>query len=190
MLAITTHWLTFLAIKNSDATVEYWFFDSFNNHYLDFDWQQILDYIQIKNEERLKFKKPALTNFQKESYSMCMKDIQTSLKLIISSIEGTDNIEAYSYNRQFNIFAYPLEAAMCVGKEEGCQVVKEFKHDIKRFFGRSIDWNMLYPDNSAIMNKIIEFGGQVKNYSSEGKLLYSCVSQGNPGIFAKLLGRF
>lgn len=37
MLAVTTHWLTFIAIKANGKT-QFWFFDSFNNHYLDYGW--------------------------------------------------------------------------------------------------------------------------------------------------------
>lgn len=172
MLAITTHWLTFIAIK-SNQQVEYWFFDSFNNHYLDFDWKQITDYIEMKNEERIKFKKPALTNFQKETYSMCMKDVQTSLKLIIGCLEGRDNIEAYSYNRAFHIFGDHLEAAMCVGHQEVALVIRDYQHDIKRFFQRNIEWKLLYSHNHKLMKQLVEYSLKMKNYGQEGRLLHS-----------------
>ena len=44
MLGITTHWLTFLAIKVKN-NVKCWFIDSHNNQHLDFSWQQIVDLI-------------------------------------------------------------------------------------------------------------------------------------------------
>ena len=49
MLAITTHWLTFIAVKTYNKT-QYWFFDSFNNHYLDYDWEEIVDFVKKKSE--------------------------------------------------------------------------------------------------------------------------------------------
>lgn len=44
MLGITTHWLTFLAIKTNN-NVQYWIFDSHNHHHLDYSWQEIVAYI-------------------------------------------------------------------------------------------------------------------------------------------------
>ena len=178
MLAITTHWLTFLAVKKGNS-VEYWFFDSNNNYYLDFDWEQIVAFIEQKNKERIELKKPPLTNFQKESYCQFMKDAQISLKLIIGCIEGTDNLESYSYNRQFHIFAEPLEAAMCVGHEEVRMVVRDYQHDIKRFFQRKVDWKMFYPANHAKMKSILDMSNQIKNHSQEGKFLHSTINSGN-----------
>lgn len=57
MLGITTHWLTFLAVK-SGKNVEYWFFDSFNTHHLDFCWEEITNLIENKSKERIKWGKP------------------------------------------------------------------------------------------------------------------------------------
>ena len=53
-----------------------------------------------------------------------MKDVQTSLKLIISCLEGKSSLESYEYNRQFNIFADPFEAASSVDYESTAIVIK------------------------------------------------------------------
>lgn len=82
---------------------------------------------------------------------MCMKDVQTSLRLIVGCLEGRDNIESYCYNRAFNLFSEPLQAAMCVGHVETSQVVRDYQHDIRRFFQRTIEWKMLYSHNGALM---------------------------------------
>ena len=34
-----------------------------------------------------------------------MKDTQLSLKLIVNTLKGLDNIDIYHYNRQFMVFA-------------------------------------------------------------------------------------
>lgn len=64
MLAITTHWLTFIAIKKNDKA-EYWYFDSHNNHYLDFSWEEIVEFVEMKSKDRTKYNKPEFTAFQK-----------------------------------------------------------------------------------------------------------------------------
>ena len=57
MLAITTHWTCFLAFK-IDGKSQFWFFDSFNNKILDYSYEQIVQFIDMKNQERIQFKKP------------------------------------------------------------------------------------------------------------------------------------
>lgn len=64
MLAITTHWLTFIAV-NIGGHFQYWFFDSNNYKYLNFSWEEIQEFLESKSKERLKYKKPEYTNFQK-----------------------------------------------------------------------------------------------------------------------------
>lgn len=64
MLAITTHWLTFIAV-NVGGFYQYWFFDSNNYKYLNFSWEEIQEFIEMKSKERTKYKKPEYTNFQK-----------------------------------------------------------------------------------------------------------------------------
>lgn len=78
----------------------------------------------MRSKERTKFGKPEFTNFQKESYSMCIKDIQTSLRLIIDCLEGRQTLDSYTYNQKFFIFADPLEAAMAADYESVSIVVK------------------------------------------------------------------
>lgn len=55
---------------------------------------------------------------------MCIKDIQTSLKLIIQCLEGQQTLDSYSYNQKFFLFADPLQAAMAVDYHSVSIVVK------------------------------------------------------------------
>ncbi len=55
---------------------------------------------------------------------MCIKDIQTSLKLIIGCLKGTNTLDSYIYNQKFYIFADPLQAAMAADHESVSFVVK------------------------------------------------------------------
>lgn len=55
---------------------------------------------------------------------MCIKDIQTSLRLIIDCLEGRQTLDSYTYNQKFFIFADPLEAAMAADYESVSIVVK------------------------------------------------------------------
>ena len=55
---------------------------------------------------------------------MCIKDIQTSLRLIIDCLEGKQTLDSYTYNQKFFIFADPLEAAMAADYESVSIVVK------------------------------------------------------------------
>jgi hypothetical protein len=174
MLAITTHWLTFLAVR-SGTRVQYWFFDSHNHHYLDFGHKEIVELIERKSQERTKYGKPELTAFQKEAYTMCIKDIQTSLKLIISCIEGTNTLDAYAYNNKFYLFADPLYAAMAVDYTAVAVVVKEYKHNMRAFFGEGVQWELLDENGRALMCKIAELISKVKQMGEEGRLLHSLI---------------
>lgn len=64
---------------------------------------------------------------------------------------------------------------MCLGKEETALVIRSYQHDIRRFFQRKIEWNMLYPRNSTLMKNIIAYSEGMKNYNQEGKFLHSLV---------------
>lgn len=172
MLAITTHWLTFIAIKAYDKT-EYWFFDSFNNHYLDFNWEQIVAYIEKKNEDRKKLGKPEMTAFQKQCYTQCMKDVQISLKLIVGCLEGKSSIESYKYNRMFNIFADPLEAATTVGHLEVFSVIREYEHNMRSFFNREIQWNLFSKENNNRMQSFIRVSKELRYKGKEGQYFYN-----------------
>jgi hypothetical protein len=55
---------------------------------------------------------------------MCIKDIQTSLKLIIDCIEGKRTLDSYSYNHKFFLFADPLQAAMAADYESVAIVIR------------------------------------------------------------------
>jgi hypothetical protein len=183
MLAITTHWLTFLALKTTKH-VQYWFFDSHNHHYLDFGHKEIVELIERKSKERTKYGKPELTTFQQEAYTMCIKDIQTSLKLIIDCIEGTNTIDGYSYNYKFSLFAEPLQAAIAADYFSVAFVVREYKHNIRSFFGEGVQWELLNNKSRALLREIVEYSNKIKNVGDEGKLLYSLVvkQQKNCGV--------
>jgi hypothetical protein len=47
----------------SNGKSEFWYFDSNNDHLLDFSQDQIAKYIEGYEQERLEMKKPKLTNF-------------------------------------------------------------------------------------------------------------------------------
>ena len=60
-----------------------------------------------------------------------MKDIQTSLKLIIDCLEGKDSLASYEYNRRFLLFAEPFEVALSVEYNQVALVIKEYQHNIR-----------------------------------------------------------
>jgi hypothetical protein len=52
MLAITNHWTCLVALKYNNVT-EFWFFDSKNLQFLNFNRSDITHYIKGLNEDRL-----------------------------------------------------------------------------------------------------------------------------------------
>ena len=104
---------------------------------------------------------------------MCIKDIQTSLKLIRDCIEGRQSLDSYTYNQKFYIFADPLQAAMAVDYESVSIVVREFQHNIRSFFVEKIQWNLLSEENHALLKQILSFSSEMKSHNQEGKFLYS-----------------
>lgn len=71
---------------------------------------------------------------------MCIKDIQTSLKLIIDCIEGKRTLDSYTYNQKFSLFADPLQAAMSVDYASVAIVIREYQYNIHSFFLEKIQW--------------------------------------------------
>ena len=82
---------------------------------------------------------------------MCIKDIQTSLRLIIDCLEGKNTLDSYIYNQKFYIFADPLQAAMATDYESVSIVVKEYQYNIKAFFGDKVQWELLNQKNNILM---------------------------------------
>lgn len=82
---------------------------------------------------------------------MCIKDIQTSLKLIIDCLEGKTTLDCFAYNQKFTLFAQPLQAAMAADYESVSIVVKEYQYNIRSFFVERVQWQLLNNNNHTIM---------------------------------------
>lgn len=88
---------------------------------------------------------------------MCIKDIQTSLKLIIDCLEGKRTLDSYIYNQKFFLFADPLQAAIAADHQSASLVIREYQYNINSFFVERIQWNLLTETNNMIMKQIIEY---------------------------------
>jgi len=87
-------------------------------------------------------------------------DTQLSLKLLVRSLKGEDNIELYHYNRQFMVFAEHFEQLTKVTDKEAfsdglVQWVTAYKHDLRRFFSAKVNREQLYPPNRNLLDHML-----------------------------------
>jgi hypothetical protein len=113
MLAITNHWTCLVAIKHQGKS-EFWFFDSKNLPYLNYSHTEIKKYIQELNEERVARGKEPYEKWREGVIESAMVDTQLSLKLLVKSLKGEENIDLYHYNRQFMVFAEQFEPLLAL----------------------------------------------------------------------------
>jgi hypothetical protein len=104
MMGITNHWTCLIALKLGRST-EFWFFDSRNLDYLNFDHDEIVKHIRETNEKRVKEGRQPYEEWRIPIIESSMKDIQISLMLLIKCLKGQDDLDSYHYNRQFRVFA-------------------------------------------------------------------------------------
>lgn len=159
MLAITNHWTCLVAVKHASGA-EFWFFDSRNLPYLNYTHAEIKKYIEQLNEERVAKGKKPYEKWREGVIQSSMIDTQLSLKLLIQSLKGQDNIELYHYNRQFLVFAEHFDPLLKVQDKEAfseglIEWVVAYKHDLRRFFGAKVHREQLYPANRELLDHIL-----------------------------------
>mmetsp|Transcript_9814 Transcript_9814/g.19317 ORF Transcript_9814/g.19317 Transcript_9814/m.19317 type:complete len:397 (-) Transcript_9814:912-2102(-) len=91
MLGITNHWVSFIAHKCAGG-FEFYYFDSRNVPYLQYDEAQIEAYLNKNDRIRRRKGQPFMTKFQRMVGSQFVRDLQNLLKLLMGCFLGTNSL--------------------------------------------------------------------------------------------------
>ena len=160
MLAITNHWMLLIAVKFAGKT-QFWFFDSSNRDFLELNHEEIDELVERLDQERKDLGKEPFSQFFKKNMSVCMRDTQISIKLIIDCLEGS-TIEEYTYNQQFSLFASELEKHWEHDRE---MTIRDYRYNISAFFRAPVQHHLLTPQNHKRLAKLTQVSHELKNWS-------------------------
>jgi hypothetical protein len=133
LMGITNHWSVLLAHKYNDKT-EFWLLDSKNLDYLLWNKEKIMEYLNMRNEEKKKYGQPLMNTFQLWVAENSYEDHQTTVKLLVDCMLGNTTLKHFIAHVHANDLKKNFFETFCLGLEwNESNIMQHLKEQLTRF---------------------------------------------------------
>ncbi|CAD8132230.1 unnamed protein product [Paramecium pentaurelia] len=117
MLGITFHWVSFVAVKTKTQT-KFYFMDSKNIDYCEWGVNQIQEYLNDINNQRIKIGRIPYKPYELDMYLQGILDLQGLIKLMVQILRGELNFNEYLSDSSTLMYVQPLYELLGMSEQQ------------------------------------------------------------------------